>query len=232
MEENKSKVTLHGMWASSYSKRVEIALKLKGILYEYVEEDLSNKTESLVRLNPVHKKVPLLVHDGKPVAESQVILEYIDETWNNSPRLLPEDSYERAQVRFWVSYINQQVIEVMGKVLFQEGEAQEKAIEEARERFKVLEEGLKKHFPNKTIRENDDVGLLDIIIISTFGSHKVYHDVFGVGVIDQVNTPTLYNWIESLKELAVMKEAEVPSDRLVPFLQMYRQMHLQQAANA
>ncbi|KAL0731780.1 hypothetical protein Bca4012_027874 [Brassica carinata] len=234
MEENKSKVTLHGMWASTYSKRVEIALKLKGIHYEYVEEDLSNKTETLVQLNPVHKKVPLLVHDGKPVAESQVILDYVDETWKNSPRLLPDDPYERAQVRFWVSYINQQVIEVIGQVLFQEGEAQAKSIEEARERFRVLEEGLKKHFPDKTIRENDDVGLLDIIIISTFGSHKVYHEELGLetSLINPVNTPTLYNWIESLKELTVMKEAEMPSDRLVPFLQMYRQMHLQQAANA
>lgn len=121
----------------------------------------------------------------------------------------------------------------MGQVLFQEGEAQAKSIEEARKRFKVLEEGLKKHFPDKIIRENDDVGLLDIIIISTFGSHKVYHEVFGVGaVIDPVNTPTLYNWIESLQELTVMKEAEMPRDRLVPFLQMYRQRHLQQAANA
>ncbi|KAJ0229465.1 Glutathione S-transferase U10 [Hirschfeldia incana] len=232
MEENKSKVTIHGMWASTYSKRVEIALKLKGIHYEYVEEDLSNKTETLVQLNPVHKKVPLLVHDGKPVAESQVILEYIDETWKNSPRFLPNDPYERAQVRFWSSYINQQVIEVMGQVVFQEGEAQAKAIEEAKERFSVLEEGLKKHFPGKTIRKNDDVGLLDIIIFATFGSHKVYHEVFGVDVIDPVNIPTLYNWIESLKELTVMKEAEVPSDRLVPFLQMYRQRRLQQAANA
>ncbi|KAJ4909319.1 Glutathione S-transferase U10 [Raphanus sativus] len=210
MEENKSKVTLHGMWASSYSKRVEIALKTQGYTL----------------------RVPLLVHDGKPLAESQVILEYIDETWKNSPRLLPEDTYERAQVRFWVSYINQQVIEVMGQVLFQEGEAQAKSIEEARERFRVLEEGLKKHFPDKSIRESDDVGLLDIAIISTFGSQKVYHEVLGVRVINPVSTPTLYNWIESLKELTVMKEAEVPRDRLVPFLQMYRQWHLQQAANA
>ena len=53
MEEKKSKVILHGMWASTYSKRVEIALKLKGISYEYVEEDLKNKTESLIQLNPV-----------------------------------------------------------------------------------------------------------------------------------------------------------------------------------
>ncbi|CAH2067257.1 unnamed protein product [Thlaspi arvense] len=232
MEERKSKVTLHGMWASTYSKRVEIALKLKGVLYEYVEEDLKNKTESLIQLNPVHRKVPLLVHDGKPVAESQVILEYIDETWENSPRLFPEDPYERAQVRFWVSYINQQVFEVMGRVLFQEGEAQAKSVEEARERFKVLEEGLKKHFPNKRIRGNDDVGLLEIIIIATFGSHKASHETIGVEIIDPVNTPTLYNWIERLQELTVMKEVELPRDRLVTFLQKYRQEHLQHAANA
>ncbi|KFK41899.1 hypothetical protein AALP_AA2G186700 [Arabis alpina] len=232
MDEKKSKVILHGMWASSYAKRVEIALKLKGIPYEYVEEDLQNKTESLTQLNPVHKKIPVLVHDGKPVAESLVILEYIDETWQNSPRLLPEDPYERAQVRFWASYINQQVFEVMGRVVSQEGEALAKTAEEAQERFKVLEDGLKKHFPNKMTREDDDVGLLEIIITATFGNHKVYHEVIGVKIIDPVNTPALYNWIECLRELPVMKEVEIPRDRLVNSLQCYRQKLLQQAANA
>ncbi|XP_010471550.1 PREDICTED: glutathione S-transferase U10-like [Camelina sativa] len=232
MEEQRSKVTLHGMWISTYSKRVEIALKLKGILYEYVEEDLQNKSESLIQLNPVHKKIPVLVHNGKPVAESLVILEYIDETWKNSPRLFPEDTYERAQVRFWVSYINQQVFEVMGQVVFQEGEAQAKSVEEARKRVQVLEEGLKKHFPNKNIRENDDVGLLEITIIATFGAHKAYREALGVEIIDPVNTPTLYNWIERLQDLTVMKEVEVPRDKLVNFLQNYRQKLLQQAASA
>lgn len=116
--------------------------------------------------------------------------------------------------------------------MFQEGEAQAKSVEEAREIFKVLEDGLKKHFPNKIIRENDDVGLLDIIIIATFGAHKVYHEAIGVERIDPVNTPILYNWIERLQELPVMKEVELPRDRLVNLLQNYRQKRLQQAANA
>ncbi|EOA34238.1 hypothetical protein CARUB_v10021750mg [Capsella rubella] len=232
MEDQSNKVTLHGMWISTYSKRVEIALKIKGILYQYVEEDLQNKSESLIQLNPVHKKIPVLVHNGKPVAESLVILEYIDETWKNSPHFFPEDPYERGQVRFWVSYINQQVFEVMGQVVFQEGEAQAKSVEEARKRIKVLEEGLKKHFSNKIIRENDDVGLLEIIIIATFGAHKVYREAIGVEIIDPVNTPTLYNWIECLQDLPVMKEVEVPRDKLVNFLQSYRQKRLQQAASA
>ncbi|KAL5544470.1 hypothetical protein UlMin_008254, partial [Ulmus minor] len=125
-EENK--VTLHGFWASPYSKRVELALKLKGIPYEFVEEDLFNKSQLLLKYNPVFRNtwrvilVPssmpymenlgqifntVLVHNGKPLLESLVILEYIDETWNNGPKLLPEDPYARAQVRFWTSFLQE-----------------------------------------------------------------------------------------------------------------------------
>lgn len=105
MEENQ--VKLLGMWASTYSKRVELALRIKGISYEYIEEDLRNKSHLLLQYNPVHKKVPVLVHNGKPIAESYIILEYIDETWKNPPLLLPTNPYARARVRFWTSFIQE-----------------------------------------------------------------------------------------------------------------------------
>lgn len=109
MEEETSEVVLLGSWFSSSCTRVALALKLKGIPYKYVEEDLRNKSDFLLQHNPVHKKVPVLLHKGRPICESLIILEYIDETWNHSPKLLPEDPYQRAKVRFWANYFNQKV---------------------------------------------------------------------------------------------------------------------------
>ncbi|PON82383.1 S-crystallin [Trema orientale] len=73
--------------------------------YDYKEEDLKipQRSQLVLEMNPVRKSVPILIHEGKPVCDSAVILEYIDEMSKEEGfvRLLPEDAHERALARFW-----------------------------------------------------------------------------------------------------------------------------------
>uniref|UniRef100_F6H0Z9 Glutathione S-transferase n=1 Tax=Vitis vinifera TaxID=29760 RepID=F6H0Z9_VITVI len=62
MAGNGDGVQLLGYWASPFALRIKWALKLKEIHYEYVEDHLLDKSPMLLQYNPVHKKIPVLVH--------------------------------------------------------------------------------------------------------------------------------------------------------------------------
>ncbi|EOY21832.1 Glutathione S-transferase tau 9, putative [Theobroma cacao] len=218
-------VKLHGIGANPHSKRVELALRIKGIPYEFIEEDLSNKSQLLLKSNPVYKKIPVLVHNEKPVVDSLIILEYIDETWKNAPQLLPDDPLERAKVRFRTSFIQQQLFEAMTRVVTCDGEIQAKAIDEVQGKMKVLEEGMKEVFPGSGSPsiDGDNLGLLDIMICSTFSPYKAYEEALGVKILDPERNPLVFCWVKALNELPLVKELYPPHDKLVALLKVVRE---------
>ena len=96
---------------SPFGMRVRLALAAKGIEYQIEEEDLTqSKSSLLLKVNPVHKKIPVLIHNGKPICESLIIVAYIDEVWKDRCPLLLADPYQRAKAKFWADFIDKMVL--------------------------------------------------------------------------------------------------------------------------
>ncbi|KAJ4722855.1 putative Glutathione s-transferase [Melia azedarach] len=214
-------VKLHGTWPSPFNYRVIWALKLKGIPFEYVEEDLSNKSDLLLQYNPVHKKIPVLVHHGKPICESMVIIEYIEETWLQNP-LLPTDPYDRAQARFWVKFAEDKGLAIW-RMFRNTGQEMEKAKNESLEMLETVEEllGGKKFF------HGDKVGLVDIAFASIVYWLQVIQDVVEVKLFDSHKFPDLHAWIENFKQVPELEGSLPNQDDMLAYFKARREKFLQ-----
>jgi glutathione S-transferase len=111
-EQEKKKVQLLSLWASPFSQRVELALALKGIEYEKLEQNLADKSPLLIASNPVYKKIPVLLHGDHAVCESSIILQYIDEAFPGTTHLLPADAFGRTTARFWADFVDKKVSDI------------------------------------------------------------------------------------------------------------------------
>jgi glutathione S-transferase len=173
---------------SMFGMRARVALNEKGLKYEYKEEDLFNKSPLLLQMNPIHKKVPALIHNGKPVCESLIIVQYIDEVWHDKNPLLPSDPYKRAQARFWADYVDKKVYDAGRRIWTAKGEEQEKAKKEFIETLRTLEGEL----GNKTYFGGEDFGFVDVALI-TFYSWFLTYETSGNFKIEP-EVPKLVAW--------------------------------------
>jgi glutathione S-transferase len=91
-------LTLYDAARCPYAARARIALAEKGVQVEVVEIDLSDRPAWLYEKNPAGR-VPVIEEDGgRPLPESLVIMEFLEELYPE-PALLPPDPADRASVR-------------------------------------------------------------------------------------------------------------------------------------
>lgn len=90
-------MTLYNAQLSPFAARCRIAIYAKSLDVEIKEMPGALSEEAYARLAPM-RKVPLLVHDGLSIPESEVICEYLDEI-GTLPKLLPSDPAARARAR-------------------------------------------------------------------------------------------------------------------------------------
>lgn len=123
-----------------YVQRARIVLAEKGIPHDLEFIDLADKPGWFDRISPLGK-VPVLLTDGRPLFESAVITEYLDEVTPDS--LHPTDPYARARNRAWIEYASS-TLDLIAGFYNAEDEATfgEKA-QALRSRFRTLESELK-----------------------------------------------------------------------------------------
>lgn len=94
---------------STCSQRVRFVLNAKGLAFEEHKLDLFSGDQlkpDYLALNP-NGLVPTLVHAGRPVIDSSVIMEYLEEVFVSPVKFTPEDAFERAKMRAMMRYIDE-----------------------------------------------------------------------------------------------------------------------------
>ncbi|XP_044477418.1 glutathione transferase GST 23-like [Mangifera indica] len=195
-------VKVIGSTLSLFCTRIEWALKLKGVEYEYIAEDLMNKSPILLKYNSVHKKIPVLVRNDKPIAESLVILEYIDEFWKEKYPLLPEDPSERAMARFWAKFADEKCVMGAFGACWKEGEEKDTAVESAIENFAYLE----KQIEGKKYFGGEEIGYLDLALGWIPHWLNVMEQVGEMKVVDGEKLPLLNEWCHNFIQVPVISK--------------------------
>lgn len=104
-----SEFVLYNAPQSTCSQRVRFVMHAKGLTYDDRRLDLFSGDQlkpEYLKINP-NGVVPALLHQGRAVLDSAVIIEYLDEIAPGVRCFTPTDAVERARMRSMMRYIDE-----------------------------------------------------------------------------------------------------------------------------
>ncbi|RZS08241.1 hypothetical protein BHM03_00039184 [Ensete ventricosum] len=208
---------------SLFVTRVGIALNLKKVGYEFVQVEVhGQKSEILVKSNPVYKKIPVLIHQGKPICESAIIVEYIDEIWTSEPPILPSHPFDRAVARFWATYIDDKLLALVKALAHgaAAGPSKAETVDRVAEVLQLLEEAFAECSHGKDYFGGDTIGYVDIVLGSCLGWMKTVEEMKDVRLLDEKKVPLLVGWAESFLQDKAVKQVMPEIDEYVQYAKM------------
>jgi len=143
---------------------------------------LKDKPKDLLELNP-YAKVPVLVEDGEPIYESNIINQYLEEKYPEV-RLLPQDLKQRARVRIWMDYCDTRLHAAASDVLH--GPEPEKARERLLKHLAVVERAL-----DGRRYLDGDYSLADVTLIPFCTRRERYK-------FDLEGMPNISRWLDAM----------------------------------
>lgn len=220
-------------------QRVWLALEEKQIPYEYIEVNPYNKPDSLLVLNP-RGLVPTLscpTETGpKPLYESTVILEYLEEAYpTHGPKFLPEDPYSRAQARIWIDYVTSRIIPSFHRFLqyqIPSGKSadQDAGLSQLREEFLGhLKTWTQEMHPDGPFFLGSEIGLPDLVLapwavrlwVFDEFKHGLGIPLEGNGGADEVVWARWKKWINAVQARSSIRETTSEKEHYLPIYRRY-----------
>lgn len=107
---------LHGdrLWISPYVYTCFVALEEKGLAYEFVSVSLDRAAQKSAEYvaRSITGRVPCLEHGDFALAESQAIVEYLEDVFVDAPRVLPTDARDKARARQILAWIRSDLMPI------------------------------------------------------------------------------------------------------------------------
>ncbi|KAJ6261587.1 Pectinesterase [Drechslerella dactyloides] len=204
---------IYSGWFCPFVQRVLLVLHTKNIPFQYIEVNPYHKPKHLLNLNPrglvPTLAVPTANGTSKPLFESSVICEYLDEVYSDpvkhGHRLLPDDPYERARARIWIQFVGSNIIPSFHRWLQFQGDDAAKGKEE--------------YF-------GKEVTLPDLIIAPWITRHWVFDEFKGNNgdwptTEDDETWARWNNYTKAIEDLQAVKDTSSDREKFFPIYQRY-----------
>lgn len=227
---------LYSGWFCPFVQRAWIVLEEKKIPYQYIEVNPYHKPESLLSLNP-RGLVPTLQYDNKPLYESVVLCEFLEEAFpEHTPHLLPSDPYARARTRIWTDYVGSRIIPAFHRFLQHQG--QDGLMEKQTEFLNHLKEFTQEMDGEGPYFLGKEFSLIDVVI-APWANRLWVFDHFkggsgipeeGQGGQDEEVWKRWRKWLSAVEERKSVRETLSLKEHYLPIYQRYAEDRAQSEA--
>ncbi len=193
-----------------YVERSRIVLLEKGLPHDVEFIELAHKPAWFLELSPMGR-VPLLLADGRPVFESMVINELVNEL-EPAPPLFPADPVARAEGRGWIVFANDVVMPAGSAAMLAiaggaKGDALAKPLGAVRDAFGKLEQKLAHGGPFFLGRE---FSLVDASYAPFFRRWRLAEGWGAAEARHQASFPRVSAWADAMLARPSVAAAEPP----------------------
>ncbi|KAK5710549.1 hypothetical protein LTR17_018821 [Elasticomyces elasticus] len=217
---------LYAGWFCPFVQRAWTVLEEKKIPYQYIEVNPYHKPDSLLKLNP-RGLVPTLQYDNKPLYESTVICEFLEDVYpDHAPTLLPKDPYDKARTKIWSDYCTSRIIPSFHRFLQFQPMGDEEGLQAARKDFlDKLREFTKEMDGEGPFFLGSEPSLIDFVVAPWVMRLWVFdHFKGGLGIPESTNDPVwsrFREWQKALEERPSIKNTTSETEHYLPIYQRY-----------